>query len=260
LVLDKTAFFPQSGGQVSDIGTINNANVLDVQKVGNVILHTLDVPIKENEYVVGKIDGDRRFAIMKNHSATHVINGVARRLLGEHIWQSGSEVTPDKARLDITHFASLTREELKEMERLANEVVAADLPVKKTIYKKDVAEQKFGFRLYQGGAVPGAELRVVEIPGFDVEACGGTHVKRTGEIGFIKILGSKRIQDGIIRLEFVAGLKALEEIQKDEDMISKACEIFSIPKEHLVKTCERFFKEWKDQRKQIDSIKQKKNG
>ncbi len=258
VALDKTAFFPQSGGQISDTGKLNNANVLAVQKIGEVVLHTVDTTLRENEFVVGKIDWDRRFAIMKNHTATHVINGVARRVLGEHIWQTGSEVTSEKARLDITHFSTLTREDLQKIEQLANKVVAADLPVRKTIYKKDVAESKFGFRLYQGGAVPGDELRVVEIPGFDVEACGGTHVRRTGEIGFIKILDSKRIQDGVIRLEFVAGLKALEEIQKLEETLAKASEVFSVPKDMLVKTCERFFKEWKDLRKQIDKLRQKR--
>ncbi len=259
VALDKTAFYPQSGGQVSDTGTLNNSNVVDVMKVGNVVLHVVDAPLKENGAVVGKINWDRRFAVMKNHTATHVMNGAARKVLGNHIWQTGSEVTPEKARLDITHFSSLTREELQKLEQLANKVVAADLPVRKTVYKKDVAESKFGFRLYQGGAAPGAELRVVEIPNFDVEACGGTHVGRTGEIGFIKILSSKRIQDGVVRLEFVAGLKALEEIQKMEETLAMAGEVFSVPVEHLVKTCERFFKEWKDQRKIIERQRQKKS-
>ncbi|MBI2041220.1 MAG: hypothetical protein HYT16_03915 [DPANN group archaeon] len=120
---------------------------------------------------------------------------------------------------------------------------------------KAQAEQEHGFKLYQGGVAPGAAIRVVEISGVDVEACGGTHSKNTSSVGFVKLLGSKKIQDGIVRLEFVAGKPAVSEVQKTDGLLHDASQIFSVPADQLPKTCERFFKEWKEQRKEIERLK-----
>ena len=216
VVLDKTAFYPTSGGQLHDIGTINGQAVSDIFKQGNVVVHVVEKPdFKECERVKCKIDLDRRKQLAQHHTATHIINGVARELLGEHIWQAGAEKTLEKARLDITHYAALTFEQLAEIERRANEAVQKNLPVKSSILSRDVAESQFGFRLYQGGVVPGRELRIVKIDDLDVEACGGTHLHSTGEANIIKILGSTKIQDGIVRLEFTAGRAAERFIEKE---------------------------------------------
>ena len=260
VVLDETLFYAVAGGQSTDFGTISGCKVVSVFKQGKHIVHEVESPtFREGQIIVGKIDWQNRYALMRHHTATHIISGIARSVLGGHIWQAGSEVTPEKARLDITHFASLTPEQLAEIELKANEVELADLKLNKRIIPKDKAEAQYGFRLYQGGAVPGANLRIVEIPGIDIEACGGTHVNSTGEVGFIKILGSKKIQDGICRLEFTAGNKSVEEIQKRDKFLLDACNVFRVPPERLAKTCERFFSEWKHQRKQLRKLRKAKS-
>lgn len=257
VVLDKTLFYPQSGGQYSDTGTINGRPVINSYKIGNVVIHDVENPnFKAGQFIVGKIDWNRRYQLMRHHTATHLINGAARSVLGNHIWQAGAEKTPEKARLDITHFANLTPDEIRMIERRANEVVLANIPVKKSIMAKNLAEKKYGFRLYQGGAVPGASIRVIETEGFDVEACGGTHLNNTGETGFIKITGSKKIQDGVVRIEFVAGLRALDEMQNHQKLLLDSATVFNVPADQLPKTCIRFFEEWKNQRKEIEKLKQ----
>jgi len=258
VVLDRTLFYPIGGGQIYDTGTINGRPVVNVEKWDNVIVHYVDRPnFKEGQIAIGKIDWPRRYQIMRHHDATHILNGVARRVLGEHIWQAGAEKTPEKARLDITHYANISKEELQKMERLANEVVLAGTPIKKLTLKKDEAERRYGFRLYQGGVVPGADIRIIASD-IDVEACGGTHLNNTAEVGPIKILGSKKIQDGVVRLEYVAGLRAIEEMQKEGKLLSDASTVFNVPPDQLPKTCERFFKEWKEQRKELEKYKQQK--
>jgi len=256
VVLDKTAFYPTGGGQLTDTGTLNGKEIVGAEKVGGVILHeVLSNTFRENQLVIGKIDWERRKALTRNHDATHIINGVVRTYLGNHIWQAGSEVGPDKARLDITHFSPLTQKEIQDIEKLANEVVFSNANITKITYPKDRAERKFGFRIYQGGFVPGADIRVLEIEGVDVEACGGTHGSRTGETGFIKILGSKKIQDGVVRIEFTAGSKAVEEMHKRENLLYESANTFSIPVEQLPKTSSRFFEDWKKQRKDLEKYK-----
>ncbi len=226
VILDRTAFYPTSGGQISDTGYLNGARVTNVFKQGNVIIHTVKNPepaLKEGDTVTGKIDKKRRVQLTQHHTATHMINGVSRTLLGEHVWQAGAEKTLKKARLDITHHAPLSGGELREIEERTNKIISKNLPVKSSIYRRDRAEEKFGFRLYQGGAVPGRELRVIEIEDLDSEACGGTHLKNTGEALLVKIIRSSKIQDGIVRLEFTAGEAARRHIQ--EGILEIASEI-----------------------------------
>jgi len=257
VIIDKTAFYPTGGGQLCDLGEINNEDVVNVEKFGRVVVHDIpDTGLKEGQQVIGKVDSERRLALIRHHDATHIVNGIAHSVLGHHVWQTGSEVAPDKARLDLTHFASLTKEEMQRIELLANKAVLSSTAIKKTIVPKAQAEKQHGFKLYQGGAIPGAELRVVEIPGIDIEACGGTHGNNTAAVGCIKIIGSKKIQDGVVRLEFVAGQQAIEEQQKAEKLLADASLVFNVPPDQLAKTCMRFFNEWKEQRKEIEKLKE----
>jgi alanyl-tRNA synthetase len=270
IILDRTAFYPTSGGQLHDIGELNGSRVVDVFKQGNIIVHVVENPsFKEAETVRGKIDPKRREQLARHHTATHILNGVSRELLGEHIWQAGAEKTLDKARLDITHYESLPQEVLDKIETRAREVITKNLKVESRIYPRDEAEAKFGFRLYQGGAVPGKELRVVKIDDLDVEACGGTHLHRTGEVGALKLIGSTKIQDGVVRLEYVAGEAAMEYMRREREIyerclsvmkkhgyalpaaprtkissqLKEASEVFSVSKEHIPGTLEKFLKE-----------------
>ncbi|MFQ6087045.1 MAG: alanine--tRNA ligase, partial [Candidatus Bathyarchaeia archaeon] len=210
VVLDQTVFYPEGGGQPPDQGSLKfdggQTEVMDVQKLGNVIVHVVkDVAPQQGNVVTGTINWERRNTLMKQHTATHVLMGAARRVLGQHIWQAGTQKDVDKSRLDFSHFRRLTLEETQKIEELANKAVTCNIPVETSWKPRTEAEKQYGFRLYQGGVVPGKEIRVVDIKDWDVEACAGTHVRNTGEIGFIKILHTERIQDGVERIVFSAG-------------------------------------------------------
>ncbi|MEM0482644.1 MAG: alanine--tRNA ligase [Nitrososphaerota archaeon] len=210
VVLDRTLFYPEGGGQVGDTGILRwsggEAMVTDTQIVDGVVVHFIEggqPPV--GELVLGEIDYDRRLSIMRHHTATHILIGAARRVLGKHAWQMGAKKEADSARLDISHHAPLSKEEVLKIERLANETVSKRLPVKISWMPRSVAEERYGFTLYQGGEAPLGDVRVVEIEGWDAEACGGTHCANTAEVGFIKILKVERIQDGVVRLVYSAG-------------------------------------------------------
>ncbi len=257
VILDKTAFYPTSGGQASDRGYLNNSRVTDVFKQGGMVIHRLeDIDFGEGNTVAGKIDASRRIQLTQHHTATHIINGAARQILGEHIWQAGAEKTIEKARLDITHYESLTQEEVDAIEDRANEIIAHAIPVENYILKRNIAEAQYGFRLYQGGAVPGMEIRVVKIDDIDVEACGGTHLKNTSKARLIRIISSTKIQDGVVRLEFAAGKAAFRYIKERDRLLSESSEVLSVNPEQLPESVRRFFREWKEQRKEIQRLKQ----
>jgi len=252
VVLDRTCFYPEGGGQPSDTGWLifdgGKVEVLDVQKVGRVIVHKIGgkkVP-REGATVKGVINWDRRYALMKAHTATHIVNGAARRVLGQHVWQFGTQKGVESSRLDISHYRRLTREEVQKIEALANEAVFKGMPVETMRLPRSEAESQYGFRLYQGGAVPGKEIRVVKVGDWEVEACAGTHVRNTGEIGFIKIIHSERIQDGVERLVYAVGIQALKAVQKNEELLWRVSEILNAPLEKLDKTAEKLVKELKE--------------
>ncbi|MBN1785711.1 MAG: alanine--tRNA ligase [Candidatus Methanofastidiosa archaeon] len=261
VILDRTAFYPEGGGQEHDIGHINGLEVTKVTKHGGVIVHNVkDNSLKVGQKVRGKISKSRRYALTRHHTATHIINSAARQVLGNHVWQAGAEKTTEKARLDITHFSSLSAEELERIELLANEMVLENIPVTKRFMGRDEAEKRYGFRIYQGGAVPGMSLRIVSIGEYDIEACGGTHCDSTSEVGPIKIIKSEKIQDGIVRLEYTAGLEAIKSIQRDSRILNESCSIFRVDKQQLAPTCERFFSEWKRRGKEIEDLKVELSG
>ncbi|MCI4366440.1 MAG: alanine--tRNA ligase [Thermoplasmata archaeon] len=215
IALDRTFFYPTGGGQITDTGHLGEQAVLEVARKGPHVLHRLDGPArpKAGDRVHGRVDGPRRVQLMQHHTATHLLNGALRSVLGPHVWQAGAYKGPDSARIDITHYKALSPAEIREVERLANRIVREDRPVKSYFESRSEAEKRFGFTLYQGGAVPGKELRIVEIEGFDVEACGGTHCTHTSEVGYVSLLGTERIQDGIVRLTYAAGERALDLVE-----------------------------------------------
>jgi alanyl-tRNA synthetase len=183
---------------------------------------------------------------MKNHTATHVIGGAAKRVLGQHVWQFGTQKGIESSRLDISHYRRLTLEELHKIETLANEAVMKDIKIDISWLPRNEAESRYGFRLYQGGAVPGKEIRVVRAGDWDVEACAGTHLKSTGEVGFIKIIHSERVQDGVERLEYSVGIEGVKAVQKSEKLLMKLSETLNAPLEKLDQTAERIVRELKD--------------
>ncbi|MFT4250690.1 MAG: alanine--tRNA ligase [Candidatus Woesearchaeota archaeon] len=252
VVVDRTIFYPTSGGQLHDTGTINDAEVVDVFKHQGCVVHvckdasSLEVGMKVRLVV----DASRRIQLTQHHTAAHVINGAAKEVLGNHVWQAGAAKTLEKGRLDITHFEALSDKEVASLEEVASRVIADSLPVLSHQIKKSVAESEWGFRLYQGGAVPGNIIRVVEIPGFDVEACGGTHVKTTSELEEVKILKTSKIQDGVVRIEFVAGGAARNVGSAREELLEECMQLLGITDENLlVSRTEELFKKWKKVKK-----------
>lgn len=252
VVLDKTCFYPEGGGQPADSGYFifneNKVEVVDVKKVGRVIIHKIkgNVIPMEGHTVKGIIDWNKRYSLMKNHTATHLINGAARRVLGEHVWQFGTQKGTESSRLDISHYRRLTPEEVHQIEVLANQAILQNMHVETAWMPRSEAENRYGFRLYQGGAVPGKEIRVVKTGDWDVEACAGTHLKSTGEIGFIKIIHSEKVQDGVERLVYSIGIPALKVVQEREQLLRKVSEILNASLDKLDKTAEKLVKELKE--------------
>jgi alanyl-tRNA synthetase len=250
VVLDKTAFYPEGGGQPADYGYLEfkgkRSQVTDVIKNGNAIIHVLKGQIpKESDPIRGVIDWERRINLMRHHTGTHIINSAARQTLGNHVWQAGAQKSVDKTRLDISHPRRLTIKEIEKIETLANKTVMKNLPVDNIWISREEAEKRYGFRLYQGGVVPGREIRIVKTNDEDVEACGGTHCKTTGEVGFIKIISTERIQDGVERIIFSTGIPALKNVQKIEKRMSNIAGLLMVPKDKTERTLTRIVDEWK---------------
>jgi len=224
VVFDETPFYPQGGGQLADRGEILAegflGHVQDVQRQDGSILHRvrpLKGELKEGMEVELKVDNDYREALMRAHTGTHLLHSALRSVLGEHVRQAGSLVDADRLRFDFTHFASLTSEQVKEVEVLAQKAILQDLPVR-------IEEASYQDALKRGALAFFGEkyadvVRVVDIPGASMELCGGTHVGRTGQIGPFRI-----VQGGFDRLGRQANrglrrLLALKHVQEEAWMI-----------------------------------------
>lgn len=251
VVLDQTAFYPESGGQKADLGFLDNFPVSDTQKIGGVVIHKVLGTFKEGQEVSGKINIYNRQILTQHHTATHVINVAAREVLGPWVWQHSAEKTTKKAKLDITHYEALTEDQVQKIEDRANEIVKKNYQVTKEILPRSEAEKKYGFRIYQGGVVPEKNLRIVSIDKVDHQACGGTHVDSTGEIGFISITKTKRVQDGVVRLEFVAGDVAIQELKESERLLKESAAVLGVKEEELPQKVQQLFDDWKEKRKRL---------
>jgi len=278
VIFDQTAFYPEGGGQLGDVGHIisNGKKIIvkETKKEGNSIIHVIDGSLKVGDKVHGTIDWDHRYTLMKHHTGTHLVNGALRQLLGEHIWQAGSQLGVNEARFDFAHFKSISEKEVKDIENLANKFIKKAVKVEKKIMDRNSAEKEYGFRLYQGGVPPGNSIRVLNIPGIDVEACGGTHLNNTSEVEKIRIIKTERIQDGVNRITFAAG-KMVDAYQKEEtnlyneilktldsvyeikeeknvsDQLKEVSKIFSVPYGQINKTIKRFLKDAKPKEKKV---------
>lgn len=265
VILDQTLFYPEGGGQPSDIGFLNihgdEIKVSHAEKIDEIVLHRVKeediqkVHPYKGQIIEGHINTDRRKLLTQNHTATHLIIAAARSVLGDHIWQAGAQKGVDKSRIDISHYKRITPPELQEIELLANKLVMDNININTFWMDRTAAEKKYGFILYQGGVVPGMNIRTVEIEGTDVQACAGTHCNKTGDVGLIKVIRTERIQDGVERIEFSAGESAIKAVQKNDDILKQSAGIFKVDTPLLPKTCERFFTEWKTFKNDINRLK-----
>ncbi|MFH1134257.1 MAG: alanine--tRNA ligase [Nanoarchaeota archaeon] len=248
VVLDQTVFYPTSGGQLHDMGTVDDLKVVNVFKYHNLIVHQLE---KEGAFMPGSrvqlaIDMQRRKQLAQHHTATHIVNAAARLVLGNHVNQAGAKKTLEKATLDITHYDNLTDEQLKRIEAEANAIVTRNIPIQLVSMPRARAERDFGMRIYQGGAVPGKELRIVSIKGIDVEACGGTHLNSTGEVGPIKVLRSSKVQDGVIRIEYSAGAALDIRDSQEKTLLKEAAAILGCDPDQVPGRADELFHKWKN--------------
>jgi alanyl-tRNA synthetase len=260
VILDRTLFYPGGGGQPEDTGYVTTGSgtrvrVLAARLVQGVVIHEVeDVTLFIiGESVRGEIDVDRRQSLARHHTATHILLASIRDVLGNHIWQEGAQKGVDRSRLDVSHYKKVTDDERKEIERRANRVIIDDLPVEQKWMDRNEAEQAYGFALYQGGVPPGAVIRIVRV-GADVQACAGTHTTSTGKVGPLRIVKTERIQDGVERFEFAAGIAAILYDQERDAIVTKASKTLRVPPEQLPSTTSRFFEEWKELGKENEEL------
>jgi alanyl-tRNA synthetase len=256
VILDQTAFYPRGGGQEPDTGDIAGIKVLEVIKQDKIVVHKVSSlqGLLPGMMVRGHINPRRRDLITKHHTATHIVNASARNTLGPWVWQNSAFKDEDYARLDITHHSSLTREEIEGIERTANKIVRQDSPVLIRTFDRIDAEQNYSFRIYQGGVVPSGTVRIVNIKDWDIEACGGTHVTRTGEIGLIKISKTERIQDGVVRLEFVAGEAAIDYVEKQDNQLNTISRSLGASKEKVVESLRKSIDDADETKRKLRTI------
>jgi alanyl-tRNA synthetase len=260
VVLDRTAFYPEGGGQKHDLGILETRQgrleVRNVLRLGNVIVHEFAGQNPQlGEEVRGEINWHRRVNLMRHHTATHIVLGAVRRVLGEHAWQAGAEKEVDRSRLDVSHWKRLTPQQERAIEQLANSIVANNLPVEVSWMAREEAEKTYGFRLYQGGVAPGRRIRVVRVGEWDVEACGGTHLRLTGEVGLIKIVHTERIQDGVERIVFASGPAAITQVQETDARLKAVARVLRVPEDAVVKTANETLIEMKATNQENERLK-----
>jgi alanyl-tRNA synthetase len=248
VILDQSVAYPTSGGQVHDIGTIDGQKFNDVFKQGNYVVHVLeDNPkFKVGDRVKIKLDESWRTQLAQHHTATHIVNAAAREVLGNHINQAGARKTLKNSHLDITHYEQIPRDKIKKIEERSNEIVNDAIDLNLSFIPRSEAELKYGMTIYQGGAVPGKNLRIVEIPNIDIEACGGTHLNNTSETGYIHITKSQKIQDGIIRLTFTAGQATKNLKEQHKRILADLKSILNVDRKHLVGRVIELLEKWRN--------------
>jgi len=246
IILDRTPFYSESGGQVGDKGTLVSAETGDVVPVDTAIspapgitLHRVAdaSTLKKGDKIIARINPDLRHATMRNHTATHLLHAALRKVLGTHVKQAGSIVDPGRLRFDFTHYAATDPEELAEIEKLANEEILKNIEVKTNIMDLDQALTTGAMALF--GEKYGDKVRVVSVEGFSKELCGGTHVHRTGDIGLCKIVYEGSISAGVRRLEAITGDAILQKFQDEARVSREAQEKLAEEKRTLEKRLEQ---------------------
>jgi alanyl-tRNA synthetase len=264
VVLDQTPFYAESGGQVGDKGALYSAGgerVAEVEDtyapVPGLTVHKVVTlaPLHVGDEVRAEVAGNLRRATMRNHTATHLLHAALRTVLGTHVKQAGSVVEPSRLRFDFTHYTAVDAVEIAEVERLMVEQILADRPVQTTLMDLDQALTTGAMALF--GEKYGDQVRVVQVPGFSKELCGGTHVARTGEIGICKIVAEGSISAGVRRIEAVTGDGALARFEETAGSLRRLAELMRVPESELVEQVEKALEQRRAMERQLEQLKAK---
>ena len=263
LVLTRSPFYGESGGQVGDSGTLFadgvEFRVDDTQKQNDVMLHIGELVIgslKLGASLGAQVAANARKAITLNHSATHLMHSALRNTLGEHVTQKGSLVDAARLRFDFSHSAPMTADELAKIEAAVNAEILANTAVAKEVMALEAAQQRGAMALF--GEKYGDEVRVVSMGGkFSVEFCGGTHVERTGDIGLFKIMSESGISSGVRRIEAVTGQGALALVAREEQTLKQLCDLVKANQEDLLDRVKQINASNKALEKELDQLKAK---
>ena len=260
-VMDKTPFYAESGGQIGDSGVVENENVKvrvdDTQKiVGNRIVHrgvVIEGSLNTGDMVKAKVDEERRIATARNHSATHLLHKALREVLGSHVEQAGSLVTPSRLRFDFSHFAPLTKEEIEKVEQLVNEKILEGLAIE--VFETSLSKAKELGAAALFGEKYKDVVRVVKMGDFSIELCGGTHLRNTAQAGLFKIISESGVAAGVRRIEAVTGAAVYQRIKELENTINDIAEELKTNPNNIVQRLKSISKQLKEYEKEIDKFK-----
>lgn len=263
IVLDNTTFYPEGGGQVGDCGLITNENlvleVLNTKKGANNSIKHIGIiksgRISNGDKVKTLVDGETRMSAARNHSATHLLHKALREVLGEHVNQAGSLVTPERLRFDITHFEAISNEELKVIEEKVNNVILSSLDIKCDIMNIKEAKEKGATALF--GEKYGDEVRVVSMGDYSTELCGGTHLTNTSQVGMFKILSEGGVAAGVRRIEAITGKAVYEYLKERDGIISEVCVNLKSKEDNLIQRISSLLEENKNLSKELHDMKAK---
>ena len=263
IILDKTPFYGESGGQIGDKGLLTSANaeftVLDSQKYGKSIGHIGNLvkgSLKVGDLVTAAIDVELRERIRRNHSATHLLQAALQRILGNHVHQKGSLVNDSYLRFDFSHNQSITQEQIVEIENLVNQQIRCNLPVDVELMPIDEARNKGAMALF--GEKYEDIVRVLTMGDFSIELCGGTHVNRTGDIGLFKIISESSIASGVRRIEATSGQNAMDFIHHEANLLSQIAQLVKSDKSAVLVRVEQLLEQTKLLEKNIEQLKAQK--
>lgn len=262
IVLDKTPFYGEGGGQVGDSGTIYDRDtmitVTDTKKSDGVFLHLCTLvngDIKVGDTVRAEVNRTRRTAIMRNHSACHLLQAALRKILGTHVEQAGSYVDEERVRFDFTHFAALTSEELAKVESLVNAHILVGSPIQTVETDIETAKKNGAMALF--GEKYGSVVRMVKMGAFSTELCGGTHLDNTAKIGLFKIVSETSVSAGVRRIEGITGLGVMKHLLNNENLISETAKILKTPPADIAKRAEQLSTELKNAKHEIETLNTK---
>ncbi|BDR66667.1 alanine--tRNA ligase [Clostridium tetani] len=263
IIVDKTPFYSEKGGQIGDTGILAGKNVkVKIQdcrnNISGKILHFVEIlegSIKLQDTVNLTVDRLRRDAIRKNHSATHLLHETLKKIVGAHIEQAGSFVDEHRLRFDFNHFSSLTKEELKNVEKLVNKKIMEVIPVNTKVMNIEEAKESGAVALFDEKY--DEKVRVVSLGDFSKELCGGTHVSNSGEIGLFKIISETGVAAGIRRIEGVTGFNALKYIEEKEALLEGLCEVLKCSNKDIINKATSQIEEIKNKEKEINNLKSK---